>query len=82
MPIVALLGLAVTLWWIGSRLSKEAKKQPTWSNDFCVIPPVDLNNGSSFIYEYDLPTQEKRDHQFWAMVDFVNEQALIKQRGY
>lgn len=82
MVTVALMGLAATLWWIGSRFSKEAKKQPALNNDFCVIPPVDLNNGSSFIYEYDLPTQAKRDAQFWAMVDFVNEQALIKQRGY
>jgi len=82
MFIVALLGLAVTLWWMGSRFSKEAMKQPPWDKDFCVIPPVDLNNGSSFIYEYDLSTKAKRDAQFWAMVDFVNEQALIKKRGY
>jgi len=71
--------MAGLLWWVGTRFAEQGKKnQPKWDTDFCVLPGVDER---CFIYEYDLPTQEKRDAQFWAMVDFVNEQAVLKQRS-
>ena len=70
----AIIGL--TLWWMGKRLENK-NQQPTWDTDFCVIPGVDER---CFIYEYDLPTPERHDAQFWEMVDFVNEQAALKQR--
>jgi hypothetical protein len=69
--------IAISFWFIGKRLETQSKKLPTWDNDFCVLPGV---NEQCFIYEYDLPTQERRDIQFWAMVDFVNEQSILKKR--
>ena len=73
------LMFACTLYWMGTRFAKQGKKnQPKWDTDFCVLPGVDER---CFIYEYDLPTQERQDAQFWAMVDFVNEQAVLKQRS-
>ena len=78
MMIFGMFLLALILWWMGKRFEKQVKKnQPQWDTDFCVLPGVDER---CFVYEYDLPTQERRDAQFWAMVDFVNEQAALKQR--
>mgnify|MGYP001353282863 CR=1 FL=1 len=79
MIIFGMFMFACILWWIGTALAKQDKKnQPTWNPDFCVLPGVDER---CFIYEYDLPTKERQDAQFWAMVDFVNEQAVLKQRS-
>ena len=78
MMIFGMFLLALILWWMGKRFEKQSKKnQPKWDTDFWVLPGVDER---CFVYEYDLPTQERRDAQFWAMVDFVNEQAALKQR--
>ena len=46
-----------------------------WNPDFCVIPGHD---NRCFTYKYDLPQPDK-DKQFWEMVTFVNEQALLKK---
>jgi hypothetical protein len=78
MIIFGMFMFACILWWIGTAFAKQGKqRQPKWDTDFCVLPGVDER---CFIYEYGLPTQEKHDAQFWAMVDFVNEQATLKQR--
>jgi len=73
--------LAIILWRMGHSSEKaanslEAWYDTKWNPNFCIIPGHD---DRCFTYTYDLPTQKEHDTQFWAMVDFVNEQAWIKK---
>ena len=73
--------VGLILWKMGRSAQKSAKSLESWYDDnvnlnFCVIPGHDER---CFTYEYDLSTQEAQDNQFWAMVDFVNEQAWLKK---